>query len=985
MDSKIIMPIIGLGIDIFGYVVKGSGYCGPSFRFVFCDESGSTIPYDVDNYLLLSVNPHYYSATVSPETKSIIIVKSNNTILTIGGYNFTKTHIHDLTSIGNSGMSLTSKSFIKEEKFGENSHLFHPASYLNLMDSPILLNIIQKEIIDNTYYLFSILSFHFLVDLKEEKFENPDDFTYSLIDIDGNQIFSWDKNNQIKCIWYREDGTYTIYSLSECDRECYGYKNQDKYDISNYKKLHILYVNKNYEELTIEDYKNEIVEGLKKNNNFCLCDDEYEEELCDDEIYISSEEYLNWKRRKCFTESTIVVRSDYVNSFCCSLGYNDHYSIKLSYDHLFCDNNYLIAIHNCGFISFNEDKFLCNIDFSHLVAIDMWDSDDYEYVPRITSCKYGNGIVGFQLMKYYTGYYPPDNDCNYDKYIGNYRICDIYGNCIGELNGNLLVSPINGINMPKFYGVINTSDFSIIIPPIFKHIIPLDKYIIEEEISKQKVGSKFSQEILKDENSDEDTYLYRYKKWGCEYGVIEDKTLYIVSQEIGLNGRMLYGIFENAKELVLLGNNDIKKVSGQYLLSKDTSQSLYTLYFHNGKILYNNIKDLEVVNIYNVIIHGKSWEIQHSEISKLVSYSKVYFENGFKILKGDSCLIDEVLQDSNLLLHKHDDVFFKSTLLNGNLILFSLKNGLLLSCYECENIVEIEDVFSTMIKKNRKRNSSYISHIIKYGDEFTSDVEHKINKDLWGHSNHPDVYLNYSADEAMLTKQNGRYRILREFKQHGIIKDSLSTEANMFSDIIEQTNMRLIDPSFIINDVSFLGRDEEFEVNDLVLRIQLANGNIGYYSILKGWIIEPEVVVYFEQYKNYLIYNNHIVTKGGKTYSFDGKLELVTNLGQNSAYYNNSLDSYIIIDSDGHVFKNLERDDEGNFVSNGLQDYYEYQLVLNVKNKELFMKTNPNYRHHEAYCPDPNEWTDEDAWDAMTDGQYGDYPGSGWDSEQFGY
>lgn len=32
-----------------------------------------------------------------------------------------------------------------------------------------------------------------------------------------------------------------------------------------------------------------------------------------------------------------------------------------------------------------------------------------------------------------------------------------------------------------------------------------------------------------------------------------------------------------------------------------------------------------------------------------------------------------------------------------------------------------------------------------------------------------------------------------------------------------------------------------------------------------------------------------------------------------------------------------------------------------------------------------HEWTDEDAWDAMTDGMYGDYPGSGWDPETFGY
>jgi hypothetical protein len=31
------------------------------------------------------------------------------------------------------------------------------------------------------------------------------------------------------------------------------------------------------------------------------------------------------------------------------------------------------------------------------------------------------------------------------------------------------------------------------------------------------------------------------------------------------------------------------------------------------------------------------------------------------------------------------------------------------------------------------------------------------------------------------------------------------------------------------------------------------------------------------------------------------------------------------------------------------------------------------------------KYTDEDAWDAMTDGMYGDYPGPGWDPEMFGY
>lgn len=41
---------------------------------------------------------------------------------------------------------------------------------------------------------------------------------------------------------------------------------------------------------------------------------------------------------------------------------------------------------------------------------------------------------------------------------------------------------------------------------------------------------------------------------------------------------------------------------------------------------------------------------------------------------------------------------------------------------------------------------------------------------------------------------------------------------------------------------------------------------------------------------------------------------------------------------------------------------------------------------YEEYFSDNSsyEWSDEDAWDAMTDGQYGDYPGSGWDPEGFG-
>lgn len=37
-----------------------------------------------------------------------------------------------------------------------------------------------------------------------------------------------------------------------------------------------------------------------------------------------------------------------------------------------------------------------------------------------------------------------------------------------------------------------------------------------------------------------------------------------------------------------------------------------------------------------------------------------------------------------------------------------------------------------------------------------------------------------------------------------------------------------------------------------------------------------------------------------------------------------------------------------------------------------------------SYHDNSTDWTDEDAWDAMTDGMYGDYPGPGWDPELLG-
>ena len=146
-------------------------------------------------------------------------------------------------------------------------------------------------------------------------------------------------------------------------------------------------------------------------------------------------------------------------------------------------------------------------------------------------------------------------------------------------------------------------------------------------------------------------------------------------------------------------------------------------------------------------------------------------------------------------------------------------------------------------------------------------------------------------------------------------------------------------------------------------------------------------MVVFDLYDNYLIFNNYTINKRGNITHFNDILKYVNKTGQNSAYLDSSQNKYIIIDSEGNVYKHLIQVEQDILANNSLGDYDEYQLTLNISTNELKKIYNSNYKRHDdsCYSPVPKGWTDEDAWDAMTDGQYGDYPGSGWDPEQFGY
>ena len=42
-------------------------------------------------------------------------------------------------------------------------------------------------------------------------------------------------------------------------------------------------------------------------------------------------------------------------------------------------------------------------------------------------------------------------------------------------------------------------------------------------------------------------------------------------------------------------------------------------------------------------------------------------------------------------------------------------------------------------------------------------------------------------------------------------------------------------------------------------------------------------------------------------------------------------------------------------------------------------------RKRQRELEEPYQWTEEDSWDAMTDGMYGDYPGGDIDYDKYGF
>ena len=114
----------------------------------------------------------------------------------------------------------------------------------------------------------------------------------------------------------------------------------------------------------------------------------------------------------------------------------------------------------------------------------------------------------------------------------------------------------------------------------------------------------------------------------------------------------------------------------------------------------------------------------------------------------------------------------------------------------------------------------------------------------------------------------------------------------------------------------------------------------------------------------------------GKTYvaSIERSHETSSPSKKNPNKMFNVIIHYYRINTEG----NLTRMDDDRSVFNPTEykwfPYNFISLFYPEKNDSSFWHSGAEY-----------DWTDEDAWDAMTDGMYGDYSGPGWDPEWFGF
>ena len=133
------------------------------------------------------------------------------------------------------------------------------------------------------------------------------------------------------------------------------------------------------------------------------------------------------------------------------------------------------------------------------------------------------------------------------------------------------------------------------------------------------------------------------------------------------------------------------------------------------------------------------------------------------------------------------------------------------------------------------------------------------------------------------------------------------------------------------------------------------------------------------EYSEIDVYENGVVLDDKYVVEFTGFVKEISAYEKidekNNIYFNKESNRWFILkDGDGEFFHYLE---DSNYPEIKEVVIGDYKYSYNIETKELKRQT--------MYSGEFDRDYDRDAWDAMTDGQYGDYRGSWWDPESFGY
>lgn len=948
-DNTEKLPILGLGKELYGYI-NGE-------NFHVCNAEGIELPRKYSNYLILGVYSDCYSIYIYKNTTKLLIVDNNGII--VKNPNQDSPYLDFKRFNDNTIVCISDCVYPKGYK--ENCNVFHPMEYINFQIITRCIKIINNVAIINgeRYYLFSMLGLHFFVDLdyenktvdEVEKY-NIDylDCRYYILDENGDIVKEWKDKESILYLWQRTDGSFSIIGVSVVEEEeCYN-ANLSYFSIPH-----------EYEQNWQCDY------DMYKHQK--IWDDEND---CSD---YPSTTYAEYKIMRFKKMESISFDYEFYWDFKPKWELEqDNKRIKCYQDYrINFDDEHLVFFTDLGFYTFNPNKY--NI-YKELI-----DKSDFtcEHYKRIIDFQYKNNLIGYYIedVHEYDNY--EYDEVRYDcKKSETYYLCDILGQPIGEILDNIFSPYTNNIGFPEVYGVMNIYTHTFIIPPLYKKILPLERYL--------EVQS--TPPIISADGSKEPSYLYKDRRGNY---VINDNTFYVVELNDWQNEDIVTkGVYCNEKIHIDLGRKEIERIHDNYFTCREDDNMGISLYYYSGLFICNNVKDTEVFNIYSM--KGRSdWRGDYNMNTVLLfTYVKAITANGFFLVIDGKIVYESLLDSIRPVVVSNKEIVFVAKKAKGGTGLLSYRNKILTELFWCENLHDVITL-STYNDRSYKifdTSNRYDDESILYkcGNKF-SELQNKYIKEHihqeFFDENHRQKELYLSNIRIRTNKRliDGKCQV-RSFLIGRYPKDIFGLYTN--------TEIQQLSNEIDIKDFEKLYIYGHYEIGEkgAILLLHYDDNTYALYDTTEGFIIKYEEKSFLLKLgDSYIFGDGRIANKSGIIIYDEGPLELIDSIDDKAAaFYVPSRDQYIIVDGYGYIRDDLTLIEDGKYIWPNHEKCIE-QYILNVPNrkldhkviKELSQTTQDDYNEkHYSYCP---EWTIEDSWDAMTDGH--DVEGA-WDNDIFG-